>query len=59
MNIKEAEDKEQICGGTIYFAPPDYHLLVEEDGYLSLSNEEPDSLYWHEPAIDVLFQIRR
>ncbi len=29
MHVKEAEDKETIRPGTIYFAPPDYHLLVE------------------------------
>jgi two-component system chemotaxis response regulator CheB len=39
--VQEAEDKEPINGGTIYFAPPDYHLLVETDKRLSLSNDEP------------------
>ncbi|MFO1499209.1 MAG: chemotaxis protein CheB [Verrucomicrobiota bacterium] len=29
IRVKEAEDKEPICGGTVYFAPADYHLLVE------------------------------
>ncbi|MGB4997043.1 MAG: chemotaxis protein CheB, partial [Nitrospira sp.] len=33
--IKEAEDKEPIVPGTVYFAPPDYHLLVERDRRLS------------------------
>ena len=52
--VKEAEDKEQIRGGTVYFAPADYHLLVENDLTLSLSSEEP--VLFSRPAIDVLFQ---
>lgn len=27
--VKEAEDKEPVQAGTIYFAPPDYHLLID------------------------------
>ena len=30
MKVKEAEEKEEIKGGTIYFAPPGYHLLIEQ-----------------------------
>ena len=41
MPVREAEDKEPISGGTVYFAPPDYHLLVEVDRSLSLSSDEP------------------
>ncbi len=52
--IKEAEDKEFIYPGTVYFAPPDYHLLVEQDRSLSLSNEEPVS--FARPSVDVLFE---
>lgn len=52
--VKEAEDKEPIRGGTVYFAPGDYHLLVEPDFTLSLSSEEP--VLYSRPAIDVLFQ---
>ncbi|WP_149114539.1 chemotaxis protein CheB [Limnoglobus roseus] len=52
--VKEAEDKEPLCGGTVYFAPPDYHLLVEPDGRASLSSEEP--VHFSRPSIDVLFE---
>ena len=52
--VREAEDKEQASPGTVYFAPADYHLLVEEDGRLSLSNEEP--VHYSRPSIDVLFE---
>jgi two-component system, chemotaxis family, protein-glutamate methylesterase/glutaminase len=54
LPVKEAEDKEPIRGGTIYFAPPNYHLLVESDFTLSLSSDEP--VYYSRPAIDVLFE---
>lgn len=52
--VKEAEDKETICPGTVYFAPPNYHLLVEPDFRLSLSSDEP--VLFSRPAINVLFE---
>jgi two-component system, chemotaxis family, protein-glutamate methylesterase/glutaminase len=52
--VREAEDKEPIVGGTVYFAPPDYHLLVEVDRTLSLSDDEP--VLFSRPSIDVLFE---
>jgi two-component system chemotaxis response regulator CheB len=54
LRVLEAEDKEPICGGTAYFAPPDYHLLVEANGTLSLSSDEP--VLFSRPSIDVLFE---
>jgi len=54
LAVKEAEDKEPIVGGTIYFAPPDYHVLVEASKTLSLSNDEP--VLFSRPSIDVLFE---
>lgn len=53
VQVKEAEDKEPMSPG-VYFAPSDYHLLVETDASLSLSSDE---LVNHSrPAIDVLFE---
>ena len=54
VSVREAEDKEPIVGGTVYFAPPDYHLLVEADEHLSLSSDEP--VLFSRPSIDVLFE---
>ncbi|NYT40731.1 chemotaxis protein CheB [Sphingomonas sp. R-74633] len=54
MAVREAEDKEPALPGVIYFAPPDYHLLVETDGCLSLSTDEP--VLHSRPSIDVLFE---
>jgi len=52
--VKEAEDKEFIAPGVVYFAPSDYHLLVESDGSLSLSLDQLVNL--SRPAIDVLLE---
>ena len=54
LPVKEAEDKEPLQPGMIYFAPPDYHLLVEAGGTLALSSDEP--VNHSRPAIDVLFE---
>ncbi len=55
MIVKEAEDKEEIKAGTVYFAAPDYHLQIEPDGRtISLSDDEP--VLFSRPSIDVLFE---
>jgi two-component system chemotaxis response regulator CheB len=54
VEVKEAEDKEPARGGVVYFAPSDYHLLVEADGSLSLSSDE--QVNHSRPSIDVLFE---
>jgi two-component system chemotaxis response regulator CheB len=52
--VHEALDKMPIDGGSIYVAPPDYHLLIEAAGHLSLSVDDP--VNFSRPAIDVLFE---
>lgn len=54
LDVREAEDKETIAAGAIYFAPPDYHLLVEADRTFSLSCDAP--VLFSRPSIDVLFE---
>lgn len=54
VKVKEAEDKELLEAGNVYFAPPNYHLLVERDKRLSLSSEE--EILFSRPSIDVLFE---
>jgi two-component system, chemotaxis family, protein-glutamate methylesterase/glutaminase len=52
--VREAADKEPVRPGTVYFAPPDYHLLIDEGPCLALSADE---LVNHSrPSIDVLFE---
>lgn len=47
-------DKEPVTGGVVWYAPPDYHLLVEEDHTFSLSVDPP--VNHSRPSIDVLFE---
>jgi two-component system chemotaxis response regulator CheB len=54
LPVREAADKEPIQEGTIYFAPADYHLLVESDKTLALSAEA--KVNYSRPAIDLLFE---
>jgi two-component system chemotaxis response regulator CheB len=51
LNVREADDKDELENGTVYVAPPDYHLLVEERS-LALSIDEP--VQFSRPSIDVL-----
>jgi two-component system chemotaxis response regulator CheB len=52
--VKEAEDKEPVRRGTVYFAPPNYHLLVDVGPRLALSVDEP--VHFSRPSVDVLFE---
>lgn len=54
LPVREPEDKEPLAPGTIYFAPPGYHLLVERDKTFSLSLEPP--VNFSRPSIDVFFE---
>lgn len=54
VRICEAEDKEPLEGGAVYFAPPDYHMQVEKGGTISLSSDAP--VLFSRPSIDVLFE---
>ncbi len=54
LPVREAEDKEPIEAGVVYFAPPDYHLLVDAGPRIALSADEP--VNFSRPSIDVLFE---
>lgn len=54
LRVKEADEKEPLQPGTIYLAPPNYHLLIEKDHTFSLSIDE--RVNYSRPAIDVLFE---
>lgn len=53
IRVMEASDKEPVRAGHAYFAPADYHMLVEYNELLSLSNDE--EVLFSRPSIDVLF----
>ena len=52
--VKEAEEKEQIHTGYAYLAPPNYHMLIDKKGYISLDVDE--KVNYARPSIDVLFE---
>lgn len=54
VEVHEVDDKESLKGGCVYFAPPDYHVLIEDDRRVSLSSEE--LVHYSRPSIDVLFE---
>ncbi len=61
LAVKEAEDKEPLAPGTLYVAPPNYHVLIEPrhpsiepTRRVSLSVDAP--VHFSRPAIDVLFE---
>lgn len=54
LTLREAEDKQPLQAGTVTFAPPDYHLLVEDAQAIALSMDEP--VLFSRPAIDPLFE---
>ena len=54
LPVREVEDKERIVPGTVYLAPPDYHLLFEDESSFSLDASE--KIHHSRPSIDVTFE---
>jgi len=54
LAVREAEDKQPLQAGTVTFAPPDYHMLVEDRQAIALSLDAP--VLFSRPAIDPLFE---
>lgn len=54
IRVKEADELEKAAAGTVYLAPPNYHLQVEKDATLSLSVDPP--VRFARPSVDVLFE---
>ena len=54
LPVREAEDKEPVEPGTVYFAPSDYHLLIDRGPTLALSADA--LVHFSRPSIDVLFE---
>lgn len=54
LSVKYAEEKERIEPATIYLAPPNYHLLIEQDRTFSFSIAA--RVNYARPSVDVLFE---
>ncbi|MGA2915925.1 MAG: chemotaxis-specific protein-glutamate methyltransferase CheB [Sedimentisphaerales bacterium] len=54
IKVKIAENSEEICAGTVYMAPTDLQMRVEEGGRIHISNEP---IYnGHRPSGDILLE---
>ena len=54
LQVKQAEEGEQVSAATVYIAPPNRHLLVNSDGTLSLTQSE--LVHFLRPSADLLFE---
>jgi len=52
--VKEVDEKEKVRPGVVYTAPPNYHVLLEDDETFSLSVDE--RINFARPSIDVFFE---
>jgi len=54
LEVREAIEREPVMMGNVYFAPSNYHLLIENDKTFSLSADE--KVNYSRPSIDILFE---
>lgn len=54
MLLREISDKDEIEANAIYIAPPNYHTLIEKNGYFALDVSE--AVWYSKPSIDVTFE---
>ncbi|MBB6612417.1 chemotaxis protein CheB [Pontibacter sp. Tf4] len=53
LTTVEIEDKQQLVPGMLYLAPPNYHVLLENDRTFALDDSELEN--YSRPSIDVTF----
>ncbi|NER28620.1 MAG: chemotaxis protein CheB [Symploca sp. SIO1C4] len=53
LQVKQAQEGDCLSPGMVYIAPPNRHLLVNQDGTLSLSQTE--LVHFVRPSADLLF----
>lgn len=54
LHTEHVVDGAKLRSGTIFIAPPDWHVLIQKDGTMSLSHSAP--VHYTRPAADRLFQ---
>jgi two-component system chemotaxis response regulator CheB len=54
LQVREAAEGDRLVPGMVFVAPPDQHLLVNDDGSLSLSHSE--MVHFLRPSADLLFE---
>lgn len=56
VEVKEAEDGDEITSGKVLIAPGGLHLKVQkQSGRLFARLDSGDKVNWHRPSVDVLF----
>lgn len=53
LPVLTPDDKQEVIAGSVYVAPPGYHLLVDGEGRVNYSLSPP--VHFCRPAIDELF----
>jgi two-component system, chemotaxis family, protein-glutamate methylesterase/glutaminase len=54
LQVKQAEEDDELSPGTVHIAPPNKHLLVNPEGTLSLAQSE--LVHFVRPSADLLFE---
>src|SRR5262245_26218371 len=54
LQVKQAEEGDELSPGTVYIAPPNKHLLVNPEGTVSLTQSE--LVHFVRPSADLLFE---
>jgi two-component system chemotaxis response regulator CheB len=54
ITVKLAESEERVRHGVVYVAPPNFHLLVNSSGVLTLTSSE--LVHFVRPSADLLFE---
>lgn len=54
LPVKQAEEGDTVSPGQVYIAPPNWHLLVNPNGTISLSQSE--LVHFVRPSADLLFE---
>ena len=54
LKVKEAAQGDRVAAGTVMLAPPNNHLLVNQDGSLTLTQTE--LVHFLRPSADLLFE---
>jgi two-component system chemotaxis response regulator CheB len=54
LQVFECEDKETLLPNNIYFAPADYHIMIEQDNSICLDYSE--KINYSRPSIDIIFK---